>query len=78
MEPWFVAKDVCEILKLGNARQAVSRLNASMKGVTSNDTLGGVQEMITVSEAGLYKLIFGKRLQTDGPTREPRRSVRKS
>ena len=50
-EPWFVAKDVCEILEIGNTSQALSRLNESMKGITTNDTLGGVQEMITVSEA---------------------------
>jgi len=32
-----------------------------MKGITTNDTLGGAQEMITVSEAGLYKLVFTSR-----------------
>jgi len=60
-EPWFVAKDVCEILEIGNTSQALSRLNESMKGITTNDTLGGAQEMITVSEAGLYKLVFTSR-----------------
>ena len=26
-EPWFVAKDVCEVLDLGNSRDAVSKLD---------------------------------------------------
>lgn len=26
-EPWFIAKDVCDILELKNARMAVSRLD---------------------------------------------------
>ena len=40
-EPWFVAKDVCDALEIGNSRQAVSYLDDDEKGVTTNDTLGG-------------------------------------
>jgi anti-repressor protein len=60
-EPWFVAKDVCEILEIGNSRMALERLNEKMKGVSSVDTLGGNQEMSIVSEAGVYKLVFTSR-----------------
>ena len=60
-EPWFVAKDVCEILEIGNSRMALERLSEKMKGVNSVDTLGGVQEMQVVSESGVYKLVFTSR-----------------
>lgn len=60
-EPWFVAKDVCEILELGDVSKAVSRLPEIMKGTNSILTLGGNQEMLVVSEAGLYKLVFTSR-----------------
>lgn len=60
-EPWFVAKDVCEILDVTNYRNAVSRLSNRMKGVHSVDTLGGTQDMLVVNEAGVYKLVFTSR-----------------
>lgn len=60
-EPWFVAKDVCDILELGDVSKAVSRLPEIMKGTNSILTLGGNQEMLVVSEAGLYKLVFTSR-----------------
>jgi anti-repressor protein len=40
-EPWFVAKDVCEILELGNSREAVGKLDDEEKGAEKVDTLGG-------------------------------------
>lgn len=60
-EPWFVAKDVCEILELGNTSQAVSYLDDDEKGISTNDTPSGRQEMLIVSESGLYSLIFRSR-----------------
>lgn len=60
-EPWFVAKDVCDVLELGNSRQALTRLDEDEKGVISTDTLGGSQEMSIVNEPGLYTLILGSR-----------------
>ena len=53
-EPWFVAADVCRTLEIGNTSQALSRLDADEKGVISNDTPGGKQEMSIVNEPGLY------------------------
>ena len=32
-EPWFVAKDVCDVLKIKNNRQAMSYLDNDEKGV---------------------------------------------
>lgn len=57
--PWFVAKDVCAALCLkGNAAQITRRLPHDEKGVIQNHTPGGLQDMIVVSEPGLYRLIF--------------------
>lgn len=60
-EPMFVAKDVCAALGLGNSRQALARLDDDEKGVISNDTPGGEQQMTTVTEPGLYVLVLGSR-----------------
>ena len=60
-EPWFVAKDLCAVLDLGNSSQAISRLDEDEKGVTTDDTLGGKQELATVSESGMYSLVLTSR-----------------
>lgn len=60
-EPWFVAKDVCNILGLDNSSRAISRLRDKDKGVTSNDTPGGSQAMAIISEFGLYELVLSSR-----------------
>ena len=60
-EPWFAAKDVCELLGLDNSRQAVSRLDDDEKCVINSDTLGGKQELTFVNESGMYALIFQSR-----------------
>lgn len=60
-EPWFVAKDVCDVLDLGNNRMAVDRLDDDEKDVTSIDTLGGNQTLNIVNESGLYSLVLGSR-----------------
>ena len=60
-DAWFVAKDVCDALGINNSRQALTRLDDDEKGVISNDTLGGSQQMATVSEAGLYALVLSSK-----------------
>ena len=60
-EPWFVAKDVCDILEISNSRDAVSKLDSDEKGVANTDTLGGAQQASIISEPGLYKLIMRSR-----------------
>lgn len=60
-QPWFVAKDVCEILSIKNPRQALSRLDDDEKGVILSDTLGGKQSVSAVNESGLYALIIQSR-----------------
>ena len=61
-EPWFVAKDVCDILGHTNNRIAIEGLEPNEKGVSKVYTLGGEQSMQIVSESGLYQLIFRSNL----------------
>jgi prophage antirepressor-like protein len=60
-EPWFVLTDVCRELGIGNPTDAAHRLDDEEKGIDSIDTLGGHQNVITVSESGLYSLILTSR-----------------
>ena len=60
-QPWFVAKDVCDVLAHTNSRMALERLKAYEKGVTTVYTLGGNQEMAIISESGLYRLVLTSR-----------------
>lgn len=60
--PWFVAKDVCQILGIANHKDAVSRLDDDERdGVGITDPIGRQQTVTTVSESGLYALIFQSR-----------------
>lgn len=54
----FCAKDLCEILTISNYRDAMNRLDEDEKGVRKTDTPGGKQEMLFVTESGLYALII--------------------
>lgn len=60
-EKWFVAADVCRVLDIKNPRDAVGRLDEDEKGVASTDTLGGNQEVLIVSESGLFTIILRSR-----------------
>ena len=66
-EPWFVLKDVCQVLGMHNSRMVADRLDADEKGVSQIDTLGGKQEMTIISESGLYNVI----LRSDKPEAKP-------
>ncbi|MBC9785845.1 Bro-N domain-containing protein, partial [Heliobacterium chlorum] len=60
-QPWFVAKDVCDVLDIGNPTMALSRLDNDEKGLSLIETLGGQQQLTVVNEPGLYSLILGSR-----------------
>lgn len=60
-ETWFVARDVCDILEVDNASQALSRIDEDDRGIILNDTLSGKQSVSIVNESGLYSLILGSR-----------------
>ena len=57
-EPWFVAKDVCDCLVITNVSQACQALDEDEKGICKVETLGGSQDMMLISESGLYTLIM--------------------
>lgn len=61
-EPWFVAKDVCDALGLGNVGQALARLDEDEKSsITLNDGTPGNPNKAIVSEPGLYALVLASR-----------------
>ena len=56
-EPWFVAKDVLRALGYAedyNPSRALQAVPEEWKGVQRVHTLGGTQDMLTLSEQGLY------------------------
>ena len=59
--PWFVAKDVCRVLGLGNVTESTKSLDDDERSSVILNTLGGDQEMNIISESGLYALIFRSR-----------------
>ncbi len=61
-EPWFVARDVCEALEIGNTSDALRRLDDDEVGSTEvTDSLGRKQVTSIVNEPGLYSLIMSSR-----------------
>lgn len=64
-EPWFVGKDVAEILGYNEPRSAVSkRVDSEDKGVAEMETPSGKQKMTIINESGLYSLILSSKLPT--------------
>jgi hypothetical protein len=64
-EPWFVAKDVCDILGLGNPTETMRNFPENERNTLSNTE--GIHEgpgnpnVNIVNEPGLYRLIFQSR-----------------
>lgn len=57
-EPWFVAKDVCEILGLSNITETLKRVDeADLTSVKLNSG-GQLREFKIVNESGFYQIIF--------------------
>lgn len=57
-EPWFVAKDACDLLGISKHRDAVAQLDPDERASMAVDTPGGVQQMTVVRESGLYALML--------------------
>ncbi|WP_013324524.1 BRO-N domain-containing protein [Gloeothece verrucosa] len=56
--PEWVAQDVCDVLGIESARDALQDFDPDEKGIAAIPTSGGLRSMLTVTEAGLYRLIF--------------------
>lgn len=65
--PWFVLADLCRVLGSRNPSNVANRLPEDEKGIDKVSTLGGIQKMITVNEAGLYTFL----LRSNSPQAEP-------
>lgn len=66
-EPYFVGKDVAEILGYTNSRKAIiDHVDEEDKrdGVTIRDSIGREQIPILINESGLYSLILSSKLPT--------------
>lgn len=60
-QPEWVVADVCAALDHTNPTVAVAGLDDDERGLRSVETPSGVQQMVTVNEAGLYSLILRSR-----------------
>ncbi|MHC5863127.1 BRO-N domain-containing protein [Nostoc sp.] len=60
-KPEWIAQDVANVLEIKNVHQNLANLEDYEKGICKMDTLGGEQQMLTVTEPGLYSLIFKSR-----------------
>lgn len=59
---WFVAKDVCNVLDLGNVGKAINPLDEDEKSsITISDGTPGNPNKAIISEAGFYKLVLRSR-----------------
>lgn len=65
-EPWFVGKDVADILGYAKPLNAIAAHvdedDSLKQGLT--DSLGRTQNTIFINESGLYALIFGSKLES--------------
>ena len=59
--PWFVAKDLCEILELDDVRRAVEPLDDDEKLTGEILQSGQMRSMWLVNESGMYTLIIRSR-----------------
>lgn len=60
-EPWFIAKDLCNTLKISNVSDALLKLDDDEKatiGLTDSQAGNGAQSISIISESGMYTLIL--------------------
>ena len=67
-EPWWVLKDVCEVLEINNHKMTAQRLDGDEVSQTDlTDSLGRQQSTTIINESGLYNVIF----RSDKPQAKP-------
>ena len=59
--PWWVAKDVCDVLEISNPSDVMTRLDEADLGTTEVRSGGQNRKMNMVNESGLYDLILDSR-----------------
>ena len=60
-DPWWVAKDICDVLEISKYRDALARLDEDERCPFEVDTPGGKQQMACINESGLHSLILTSR-----------------
>ncbi|WP_241965911.1 BRO-N domain-containing protein [Staphylococcus hominis] len=64
-EPYFVGKDVADILGYKRTADAIrEHVDLEDKGVGKIQTPGGMQNVTIINESGLYSLIFSSKLES--------------
>ncbi len=67
-EPWFVLKDVCDVLELTTPARVAERLDGDEVSLAHlTDSLGRTQPTTIINESGLYNVI----LRSDKPEAKP-------
>lgn len=62
-QPWFVGKDVCDVLALKNSRHALARLAKDERdSVAIDDAIQRKRDTTIVNEPGVFRLIFTSRV----------------
>lgn len=63
-EPWFIGKDVAEILGYSNTRDALSKHvdEEDKNTVAIRDGISGNPNQVVINESGLYSLVFASKL----------------
>lgn len=62
-EPLFIASDIAKILGYRDAHNMTRRLDPDDKGTRPVSTPGGIQELTTINESGLYTAILGSEIE---------------
>lgn len=61
-EPWWIARDVCDVLEIVNVGDAVASLDDDERSNIANpDVARGGRPMAIINESGLYSLILRSR-----------------
>lgn len=70
-EPWFVLRDVCQVLDISHVKDTADRLDRDEVGQTEViDSLGRKQTATIINESGLYNVILRSDKQEAKPFRK--------
>jgi len=57
-DPWFIARDICNVLNIKDVNMALKKISNEWKGTKVIGTLGGHQNMVIINESAVYKIIM--------------------
>lgn len=66
-EPWFVLRDICELLDLTTPARVAERLTQKGVSKTHTPTRGGSQPVTIINEPNLYRVV----LRSNSPAAAP-------